>query len=232
MSRTPWVTVEGVNGVGKTHLARMAAARVGERCVPLVELGDVAPEGLPGSVVAALRANGDMFLRTGHPHTETLLLTALAVHRWESLRPIGPGQVVLEDGGPHSVAVYQAAVIAMRDGTSNQQAATTAWHILSTIAAWRPAPAATVLLLDDPARCLARFEQRVGRATAEDERALMARVGRIYRLLASAQPDQYVVIDRQHVDEHRAASAIASLCLHIATAATPLGGGMPRPTGP
>ena len=224
------VNVEGTNGVGKTRLSRQAAERLGPRCVPLVELPDAPPAGLPGQVIAALHQDGDLFLRTGHPRTETLLLMGLQVHRFESLGPVTPGQVVLEDRGPHSVAIYQAAVLAETEQHSDEQALTTAWHILSTIESWRPQPTATILLFDDPRRCLQRFEQRIGRTATASERSLMDRADRLYRLLAHTQQGQYYVLDRQQVDEPHAVAFITDVCQRAAATATPKGA-VPCPTG-
>jgi thymidylate kinase len=226
----PWVNIEGVNGVGKTYLAQLAAQQLGRQCLPLVELPDTPAAQLPGQVIGALRSAGDLFLRTGNPRTETLLLAALQVHRWESLGQVSPGQVVLEDRGPHSVAVYQAAVLADAAGVSDPQAMTTAWHILSTISYWRPEPTATVVVLDEPGRCLHRFEQRLGRPASESERVLVARVDRIYRLLVAAEPGRYHVIDRQGANEEHAIGRITDICRRVAAAASAKGAPCPRGT--
>src|SRR5437868_2167038 len=101
-----WVSLEGGNGVGKTHLAARAAALLGERCLYLQELPDSPADQIPGQIVAALHAAGDMWLRTGRARTENLRLAALQVHRYEALPPHAAHRVVLEDRGPHSVAVY------------------------------------------------------------------------------------------------------------------------------
>ncbi|WP_316527569.1 thymidylate kinase [Kitasatospora brasiliensis] len=211
-----WVTLEGVNGVGKSHLGRLASAALGVVCVPLVELPDSAPAGLPGQVVAALYAGGDRFLRTGHPATETLLLAALQVHRYESLPPVGAGRTVLEDRGPTSVAVYQAAVLAESKASTDGWALQQALEIERTIQAWRPVPTTTVLLTDDPAVCLARFEDRTGLPASADECALMARAGRIYHLLAADRPEQYLVLDRRTVGEADAVECIVEACRRAA----------------
>ncbi|MFJ9446429.1 thymidylate kinase [Kitasatospora sp. NPDC101235] len=212
------VTLEGVNGVGKSHLGRLAAAALGPVCLPLVELPDSAPTGLPGQVIAALHSGGDRFLRTGHPGTETLLLAALQVHRHEALAPAGPGQVVLEDRGPASVAVYQAAVLAERAGATDAWALERARAIEQMIRMWRPAPATTVLITDDPEACRARFERRTGQAASPDEWALMSRAGRLYHQLAAVS-DNYVVLDRQLLDEKSAVNLITGLCRDAAAAA-------------
>lgn len=207
-----WVSLEGANGVGKSHLGRLAAASLGEVCVPLVELPDSPPAGLPGRVIAALHADGDRFLRTGHPRTETLLLAALQVHRYESMPPVAAGQMVLEDRGPASVAVYQAAVLAEADNAADSWALRQAVAIERTIEVWRPLPTTTVLLSDAPDVCLARFEQRTGQASSNDERALMARVHRVYHLLAADRPEHYLLLDRRTLGEDEAVEFITRAC--------------------
>ena len=213
---TPWVTIEGVNGVGKSHLGRLAAQQLGAQCVALVELPDLPPGGLPGRVIGALHGAGDLFLRTGSPRTETLLLAALQVHRWEGLGAVGPGQVVLEDRGPHSVAIYQAAVLAEDRAADDAWALEQALAIAATIGAWRPPPTATILLLDDARQCLERFEARIRRRCASDELALIARVGRLYRLFIAAQPGRWTVLDRREVGEDAAVEFIADVCRRAA----------------
>lgn len=204
-----WVTLEGANGVGKTYLAHIALQHLGQRCVPLVELPDQAPALLPGRVIGALRATGDLFLRTGHPRTETLLLAALQVHRHETTKAV-PGQVVLEDRGPHSVAVYQAAVLSA--DAPLDEAFAVATRILELLVQWRPLPVTTLLLVDDPDRCLERFEHRIGREASPSEMALMQRVTSLYRLFAAASPQPFEVVDRTHLDTDACVRCIVAAC--------------------
>lgn len=205
-----WVSLEGVNGVGKTHLARKVAARLGPACRPLAELPDAPADSLPGRVITALRDHGDAFLRTGAPRTETLLLAALHIHRHERLPAVPGVQLVLEDRGPLTVALYQAAILAP-DGGDNH-ALDLAEDILATIAAWRPPPHLTVLLRDDPARCLHRFEQRLGRPAHPSEKTLMSHVDRLYDRFADSRPEHLMLIDRRDGDVHAVEEAITAAC--------------------
>lgn len=213
MDSPPAVALEGTNGTGKTYLARRAAAALADRCHLLPELPDSPPASLPGQVIAALRAGGGQFLRSGAPRTETLLLAALHVHRHEALPRLSPGTVVLEDRGPLSAAVYQAAVLCP-DGQDAAVAA--AGQILALIAAWRPLPARTLLLTDEPGRCLERFERRTGRPASPDETALMTAVAGLYGLVAARYPGQVTVVDRRVLDEDACAAAITQACLAAA----------------
>lgn len=204
----PWVSLEGPNGVGKTHLGQQVAQRLGGSCVLLSELPDAAAGTLPAAVIAALRSGGDLFLRGGLPLTETALLCALQVHRWESLVPPSGARVVLEDRGPWSVAVYQAVIA----GHGESSPVNMARWIMGAIGAWRPLPATTILLLDDPVACARRFEQRTGRPATPSERELMATAASAYVELAAVCPPGLTVIDRTAMTPAACADAIVAAC--------------------
>ncbi|OHV27518.1 hypothetical protein BCD49_38755 [Pseudofrankia sp. EUN1h] len=200
--------------MGKSYLARRAATELGDRCVPLVELSDSHPGLLPGRIIDALLAGGDPFLRTGCPQTETLLLAALQVHRYETTT-VRAGQVVLEDRGPHSVAVYQAAVLG-GDAASDDETFTEAQGLLDLMARWRPLPGRTILVLDDPASCRRRFEERLGRPALPGEIGLMERVTRLYGRFAAALPHRFEVLDRRRLDANACADSIVAVCRQAA----------------
>ena len=107
------MSIEGINGVGKTSTARSAAAMLGTRCLLLDELTDQPGDTLPGRVIAALAARNDPFLRTGHPVAETLALLALQVRKAERLagRDLAGVDVIVEDRGVDTIAVYQAVIM-------------------------------------------------------------------------------------------------------------------------
>lgn len=216
MNGPPIVALEGANGTGKTYLARRAAADLGNRCHLLAELSDSHPASLPGRVIAALRAGGGQFLRTGTPRTETLLLAALHVHRHEALPHLSPGTVVLEDRGPLSVAVYQAAVLHSGD---QDAAVAAADRILTLIAQGRPLPTQTLLVTDEPGRCLERFELRTGRPADAGEAALMSATASLYSLIAARHPGELTIVDRRLTGEAACVAAITQACLAAASPA-------------
>jgi dTMP kinase len=214
MNGPPAVALEGANGTGKTYLARRAAAALADRCHLLAELSDSPAASLPGQVIAALRASGGQFLQSGTPRTETLLLAALHIHRHETLPRLSPGTVVLEDRGPLSAAVYQAAIL----HPGNQDAAVAAAdQILTLIAEWRPLPTHTLLLTDDHGRCLARFQRRTGRPATADEAALITTTADLYDLIATRHLSGLTVVDRRLLDEEACTAAIARACRAAAT---------------
>jgi dTMP kinase len=188
------VSVEGINGVGKTTIARALAAFLRERCLLLDELTDQAGDTLPGRVISALAAEDDVFLRTGYPVVETLALLALKVREGERLGdlPTTP-EVVIEDRGVDTVAVYQAAILAAQ--LPGADPADVARHVLSTVSRWRPLPDVTVLLTGNRDVCTRRFAARIGRTLAPRDLKVIEQADALYAGLAAAEPDRYTVID-------------------------------------
>jgi dTMP kinase len=206
-----WISVEGLNGVGKTYLTGRLAARLGDSCRLLSELTDHGTDQVTGQVIAALTRGGRTFLRTGHPITETFALLALKVHEYERLTS-GPGQpagLVLEDRGPDTVAVYQAAILAR---PAPSAAAELVGRILTAASIWRPPPTRTVLLVDDLDACIGRFAARLGEAVDPADRDLLVRVDTLYRDLAAAHADRIQIIDRTGRPEGDVLDEMESLC--------------------
>ena len=139
------------------------------------EITDHEPATVPGQIVAALSACGDVFLRTGHPLTETFALLALKVHAYgEAAAAFGEDpEIALEDRGPDTVAVYQAAIL--EPSGSLPDTLELAKRISAVAARWRPFPDLTLLLTDDPETCAERFARRLGRPLQLSERILMTR---------------------------------------------------------
>ncbi|MGW0251135.1 hypothetical protein ACWDYH_31350 [Nocardia goodfellowii] len=192
---TTWVSVEGVNGVGKTHLIRALAGRfTPEQATLLAELTD-ASDPVPREVIDALSA-GESFLRTGHPGTETLALLSLKVREYERLTAMAtPPPIVIEDRGVDTVAVYQAAIWAGVDA-EHHRLDELAGQITATAALWRPPPDRVLLLTDNLETCLQRYAQRTGTAADVEEQDLIRCADRLYRTRAQRDPGRWRVIDR------------------------------------
>jgi dTMP kinase len=192
-----WVSLEGVNGVGKTHIARALAEHLPGRARVLSELTDGGGDTVSAAVVSAL-SSGRSFLRTGHPLTETMALLALKVREYELVAALAdPPQIVIEDRGVDTVAVYQAAVVAEPDSVATEEVLRDAADRVYAVAAlWRPPPDLTVLIVDDLAACERRFAAREGRPVAEDERRIIGRAAGLYRWRASVEPDRIRTVDR------------------------------------
>ena len=210
-----WVTVEGLNGVGKTYLAGRLAARLGKGCRLISELTDLGTDHLSGQVIAALQRPGGTFLRTGHPLTETFALLALKVLEYERIREQtasgGCGvPVVVEDRGVDTVAVYQAAILAHDD--PSEDAADLVRRVHETAALWRPQPHLTLMLVDDLDACLTRYAARLGMPVSAADRQLLAEVAELYANLAAAEPDRITVVNRAGRDEQETLAEMQAHC--------------------
>ncbi|NBE94118.1 thymidylate kinase [Nonomuraea sp. KC401] len=208
------MTIEGINGVGKTTTARALATYLGQRCLLLDELTDQPGNTLTGDVISALTAEDDVCLRTGHPVAETLALLALKIREVERLavHPITP-TVVIEDRGVDTVAVYQAAILC--EHVPEADPVHVARHVLSTMSRWRPRPDATVLLTGDRAVCMRRFANRIGRTLAPRDLRVIEQADILYAGLAAAEPDRYTVIDTAGQPAHAVADAVGAVVRNL-----------------
>jgi dTMP kinase len=185
---TSWISVEGLNGVGKTYLIHALASRLGPGGLVLDELTD-SGDNTSAALIGTLAANGDTFLRTGHPLTETFILAALKVREYEHVisSPTAP-RWVLEDRGMDTVAVYQAAILSGGPQLADKIAAITS--------PWRPDPDLTVLLLDDFDTCMDRFGARLGHPIDTGDRDVLTAVADLYAHRAAADPDRWRICSR------------------------------------
>jgi len=209
-----WVTVEGVEGVGKSHLTRKLADRLSGRCAVVAEITDQSGASMPARVITALYAAGDPFLRTGHPVAETLALIALKIREHELVQRM-PGQgpaIVLEDRGIDTVAVYQALIIAGVRAPL-KEILPLMRRIYATAAHWRPLPDLTLLVIDDLNACIGRFQARLGRSLPQPDLALIERASEIYAYLASREPNRFVIIDRSDGSEFEAVDGMYAACV-------------------
>lgn len=202
------VCIEGINGVGKTSAARAVAARLGTRCRLLDELTDQPGDTLPGEVIAALSSEQDPFLRTGHPVAETLALFGLQVRKHEQLtrQDLAGVEVILEDRGLDTVAVYQAAILCSQDhGTALDEVAR---HLLASGRPLLPMPDATILLVGDLAVCSQRFANRIGRQLDPADLQLTGQIDAQYREMAAGDPARYTILDVADMSPDESASAV------------------------
>jgi dTMP kinase len=196
------VTIEGLDGAGKTTLAVALAAALAERGVDAELLRE------PGGVELSERLRGlvkDPRLRIGAPAEALLYAAARAQLVEERVRPLlDAGRWVLLDRFVDSSLAYQGAARGL--GVERVRA-------LNLIATGDLVPDRTLLLALDPAEGRARLagrDEQPDRLETEDE-AFFGRVAQAYRKLACAEPDRIRIIDAVRPQDEVLAAALGEL---------------------
>jgi dTMP kinase len=196
------VTIEGLDGAGKTTLAVALEAALADRGVDAVLLRE------PGGVELSERLRGlvkDPELRIGGPAEALLYAAARAQLVEERVRPLlEAGHWVLLDRFVDSSLAYQGAARGL--GIDRVRA-------LNLIATGDLVPDRTLLLALDPAAGRARLAGRndePDRLEAEDAE-FFGRVARAYEQLAREEPERMRVIDAGLPAADVLAAALAEL---------------------
>lgn len=211
-TRGPLISVEGINGVGKTYLTNRAVAPLDDKPVLLDGLSQrTQGHTLDKALLRALReaSAGDPFLRGGTPTAESLLLLAIKRHDLDTVIPeLAVGRIVVEGRSMDTTAVCQGLLM-HPDG--HDAAFKTALALLDFGACYRPLPDLTILVTDDASVCAERAQVRDRRALTPEQTSFMRRARLLHEQLAGAAPVRYRVVDRRLVDEHQAAAQIRQL---------------------
>jgi dTMP kinase len=196
------VTIEGLDGAGKSTLAVALAAALADRGVDAVLLRE------PGGVELSERLRGlvkDPGLRIGGPAEALLYAAARAQLVEERVRPLlEAGRWVLLDRFVDSSLAYQGGARGL--GIERVRA-------LNLIATGDLVPDRTLLLALDPAAGRARLATRddaPDRLEAEDAE-FFARVAAAYDQLAREDPRRVRVIDAARPEPEVLAAALAEL---------------------
>ena len=202
MARGRLITIEGIDGAGKTTLAAGLADALAARALPVRLLRE------PGGVPAAERIRAlvkDPGLAIG-PHAEALLYAAARAQLVEeALAPaLARGEWVLLDRFVDSSLAYQGAGRAL---------GIEAVRAVNAFATGGLVPDRTLLLRVDPALGRARQDGR-GEAPDRLERedgAFFARIAAAYAELAAAEPERIRPLDGGAAPQEVLAAALAAL---------------------
>jgi dTMP kinase len=196
------ITVEGLDGAGKTTLVAGLSAALEERGQPVFVLRE------PGGVALSERIRDlvkDPSLDV-HPRTEALLYAAARAQLVaQELQPLlADGNWVLVDRFVDSSLAYQGAGRGL--GVEEIRA-------LNVFATAGLAPDRTLLLRIDPAVGLARVGGRAGDADRfeREELGFFTAVAAAYDELAAAEPDRVTVIDAAQPEEAVLRDALVAL---------------------
>jgi len=194
------ITVEGIDGAGKTTLIAALARELEARGAPVLVLRE--PGGVEVSErIRALLADPAMEI---DPRAEALLYAAARAQLVaEQLRPLlEAGDTVLLDRFVDSSLAYQGAGRGL--GVDEIRA-------LNEFGTGGLRPDRTLLLRIDPQRGLARISGRPADRLEREDGAFFAAIAEAYDALAAAEPDRIAVIDASQPPEAVLADALAAL---------------------
>jgi dTMP kinase len=194
------ITVEGLDGAGKTTLVAGLSAALEERGEQVIVLRE------PGGVEVSERIR-ELLTDPGlaiDPRAEALLYAAARAQLVaEELRPLlEAGSWVLLDRFVDSSLAYQGA--GRRLGVEEIRA-------LNAFATGGLTPDRTLLLRIDPERGLGRIADRPADRLEREDVAFFAAIAAAYDALAAAEPDRFVIIDAAQSPESVLAAALAAL---------------------
>jgi dTMP kinase len=194
------ITVEGLDGAGKTTLVAALSAALEERGDRVVVLRE------PGGVEVSERIRDllqDPSLEIV-PRAEALLYAAARAQLVaEQLRPLlDGGATVLLDRFVDSSLAYQGAARGL--GVEEIRA-------LNVFGTGGLAPDRTLLLRIDPARGLARISDRPADRLEREDGGFFAAVAEAYDALAAAEPGRIAVIDAAQPPDAVLAAALDAL---------------------
>ena len=194
------ITVEGLDGAGKTTLIAALARELEGRGEPVLVLRE--PGGVEVSErIRALLADPGLQI---DPRAEALLYAAARAQLVaEQLRPLlEEGDTVLLDRFVDSSLAYQGAGRGL--GVDEIRA-------LNEFGTGGLRPDRTLLLRIDPAAGLARISDRPADRLEREDGGFFASVAAAYDELAAAEPDRIAVIDASQAPEAVLADALAAL---------------------
>ncbi len=200
MGRGRLITVEGLDGAGKTTLVARLSSALDERGRPVLVLRE------PGGVEVSERIRElvkDPEL-TIDPRAEALLYAAARAQLVsEQLRPLlEAGEWVLLDRFVDSSLAYQGA---------GRSLGVEAVRALNAFATGGLAPDRTLLLRIDPAAGLARITGRRADRLEREHDAFFDAIARAYDELAAAEPERVTVIDAAREPDAVLADALAAV---------------------
>jgi dTMP kinase len=194
------ITVEGLDGAGKTTLVAALAAALEQRGQPVLVLRE------PGGVEVSERIREllkDPSLEID-PRAEALLYAAARAQLVaEQLRPLlEGGTTVLLDRFVDSSLAYQGA---------GRELGVEAIRALNAFGTGGLTPDRTLLLRIDPEAGLGRIADREADRLEQEDTAFFSRVAAEYDTLADAEPGRIAVIDAAQPPDAVLADALAAL---------------------
>ncbi len=201
------ITLEGIDGSGKSTAAKHIASKLAELMPKrrLVLTAEPTTSGA-GKILRKELARADAGETTAAQHMEELFLF-MADHASHLAKTIIPslecGAIVLSDRYTDSTAAYQGVTL------RNVLPDPVQW-IRSLYKPWNLPPDRTLLFVLDPGIALQRMQSRPGREKFERFDFLQS-VDENFRMLAALEPERFVLIDAGKPQETVAEDALLAI---------------------
>lgn len=190
------LSLEGISGTGKTFYREQLEKNINnqENILFIKEIFNETQEGLNQKIFSALYHTKDRFFNMGVPLTETMLLLSRSMYKYESTirQALEDGKTVIEDRSIDTIALYQAILIAQKNGGNPLEIAE---QIYSFAGSFRQLPQKTFLLLGNPDLAISRAEKRDGIPYKPDEIRLLKAVDKFYSIYADAHPERFIKLN-------------------------------------
>lgn len=191
------ITIEGIDGTGKSTVA----TDIGRFLEGKGVRGALQREPTPLWLGQAVR--------TGQAHHVSpvaltfLFLADRAEHARALVDQVSRGTVVVCDRFLDSTTAYQGAAL---DGVLPESAGDPVEWVWSLQRPWAPIPDLTLLLVDEPAKCMERVRSRGGATELFEQEAFLAKVQENYRKIAAREPGRFRVVEPGPLDGVKAAA--------------------------
>ncbi len=190
------LSLEGISGTGKTFYREQLEKSIGnkENILFIKEIFNEVQEGLNKKIFSALYHTEDRFFNMGVPLTETMLLLSRSMYKYESIirQALEEGKTVIEDRSIDTIALYQAILIAQKNGGNPLEIAEKIYSFAGT---FRQLPEKTFLLYGNPDLAISRAEKRDGIPYKPDEIKLLKAVDKFYLIYADTHPERIIKLD-------------------------------------
>jgi dTMP kinase len=185
------VTLEGIDGTGKSsvaaHLGRWLEGEVVKAAIQREPTSTWVGEAVKRSHTTKADALTHLFL----------FLADRAQHTAAMRDELAMGTTIVCDRYFDSTVAYQGAALRDKLGTSGLDSVT--W-VRSLHEPWVIVPDLTLLLVDDPVRCIERVRAARGHTTIFEDAAFLSKVQENYRALAAFEPARFRVIEPSDLD--------------------------------
>lgn len=194
------ITVEGIDGTGKSTIVGEIGRWLEREHVKAA----VQREPTTSWVGEAVRRS---HVTKADPLTHTFLFLADRAQHTAFMRAqVAMGVAIVCDRYFDSTVAYQGA--ALRDALGSAGLDPLKW-VRALHDPWVLVPDLTILLVDDPARCVARVKAARGHTTIFEDAEFLSSVQENYRKAAAAEPQRFRVLESSDLDDLQAQSKAA-----------------------